>query len=48
MENILNLDAPLYFEEKDGCPINWYHCKLKIYKIYNWLLVVKKDLFIIK
>ncbi|KAL5236199.1 hypothetical protein ACI65C_003609 [Semiaphis heraclei] len=25
MENILNLDAPLYFEEKDGCPINWYH-----------------------
>ncbi|CAI6360225.1 unnamed protein product [Macrosiphum euphorbiae] len=24
MKNILNLDAPLYFEEKDGCPINWY------------------------
>ncbi|NP_001155713.1 uncharacterized protein LOC100166564 precursor [Acyrthosiphon pisum] len=24
MENILNRDAPLYYEEKDGCPINWY------------------------
>lgn len=30
MENILKRDAPVYFEQKDGCPINWYQSEFNV------------------
>lgn len=35
IENILKRNAPVYFEKVDGCPINWYDCKLKISALFT-------------